>query len=210
MTTHGLRRWSIILLVAAGVSLAGTAGRAERQAAAQATPPAAATPPDFTLGIGDQIAVNVWRDQDASAAVVVRPDGRISLPLIGELQVLGMTPAALGEQITRLLAENEYIENPVVQVTVTQINSRKVFITGEVNVPGEYPLLSPTNIVQLIAMAGGLRDYADKENIVVIRAPETPDGAPVSLRVNYEDILDRKNLERNIIWLKSGDTVIVR
>jgi len=207
---HELRRWSVTLLVAAGVGLTGMAVRAADQAPAQATPPAAAAPPDFTLGIGDQLLVSVWRDQDASANVVVRPDGRISLPLIGELQVLGMTPAALGEQVTRLLAENEYIENPVVQVTVTQINSLKVFIMGEVNQAGEYPLLSPTNIVQLIAMAGGLKDYADKENIIVIRAPETPGGAPVSIRVNYEDILDRKNLDRNIIWLKPGDTVIVK
>ena len=95
-----------VLLVAAGVGLAGMAGRAEPQAAAQAAPPAVAAPADFTLGIGDQLTVNVWRDPDASAAVIVRPDGRISLPLIGELQVLGMTPAALLLILAKLRKSN--------------------------------------------------------------------------------------------------------
>ena len=105
---------------------------------------------------------------------------------------------------------SEYKELPTVDVVVTQVNSRKVFITGEVANPGEYDLLGPMNVVQLIAKAGGLMPYADKENILVVRGSEVrPDGTPWSFPVNYNDISRQRNLQKNLVWLKPGDMVIV-
>jgi polysaccharide biosynthesis/export protein len=144
-----------------------------------------------------------WRDKDMSAEVTVRPDGKISLPLLNDLQAAGLTPDQLRD---RLVAESKrFIEDPNVTVVVRQINSRKVFITGEVNKPGPYPLSGPTTVLQLIAVAGGLRDYADEKNIVIVR---TENGRQASYRFNYKDVASRKNLGQNIA-LKPGDTVIV-
>jgi polysaccharide export outer membrane protein len=160
-------------------------------------------PADYTIGAEDILNIVFWREPDMSAEVVVRPDGKISLPLLNEVVALGLTPeqlrATLTEQAKKLIAD------PNVVVVVKQINSRKVFITGMVERPGPYPLGGPTTVLQLIALAGGLREYADSKNIVIMR---TEKGVSQSLPFNYNDISKRKNLHQNV-ELKPGDTVIV-
>jgi polysaccharide export outer membrane protein len=181
---------------------------AQAPASRPATAPAAAprsveTPADYIIGPDDQLSVLFWRDKDMSTDVTVRPDGKITLPLLDELQAAGLTPKQLRQKITE--EAKKYVEDPNATVVVRQINSRKVFITGQVTKPGPYPLMAPTTVVQLIAMAGGVTDYAKSQDIVVMR---TENGKPVSFKVNYKDLSKQKNLKQNI-ELKAGDTVIV-
>jgi polysaccharide biosynthesis/export protein len=140
-------------------------------------------PAGFVLGPDDVLSVVFWRDKEMSTQVTVRPDGKISLPLLNEVQAAGLTPATLREQLAVLA--KPYFEHPTVTVVVNQINSRKVFITGQIGKPGSYPLTGPTTVLQLISMAGGLKDFADSRNILIVR----------HLRQNIE--------------LKPGDTVVV-
>ena len=163
----------------------------------------AAMPAGYVIGPEDVLSIVFWRDKDLSSEVIVRPDGRISLPLLNEFEAAGLTTAQLREQL--VAAADRYVQDPIVSVIVKQINSRRVFITGMVNKPGPYSLMSATTVVQLIAMAGGLQDYADREKVVVMR---TENGRAVSYRFNYKQVIDGKNLKQNI-ELKPGDTVIV-
>jgi polysaccharide export outer membrane protein len=149
------------------------------------------------------LAVVFWRDKDMSSEVTVRPDGRITLPLINEVQASGLTPDQLRD--TLMSAAAKYVEDPNVSVVVKAINSRKVFITGQVAKPGAYPLTSATTVMQLIAIAGGLHEFADAKNIIIMR---TENGKPMAYSFNYKDVLKRKNLKQNID-LKPGDTVVV-
>lgn len=171
--------------------------------AATAVPTGVAVPTDYVIGADDVLTVVFWRDKDLSGDVVVRPDGKISIPLLNDIQAAGSTPEQLRERLVE--AANRYVADPSATVVVKQINSRKVFITGQVEKPGPYPLSTSMTVVQLIALSGGLNEYADSKNIVVLR----PDnGRTASFRLNYKDIIKRKNLRQNI-ELKPGDTVIV-
>jgi polysaccharide export outer membrane protein len=144
----------------------------------------AVTPAGYVIGPEDVLSIVFWRDKDLSSEVIVRPDGRISLPLLNEFEAAGLTTAQLREQL--VAAADRYVQDPIVSVIVKQINSRRVFITGMVNKPGPYSLMSATTVVQLIAMAGGLQDYADKEKVVVMR---TENGRAVSYRFNYKQVI---------------------
>jgi polysaccharide export outer membrane protein len=160
-------------------------------------------PPGYVIGTDDVLSIVYWKDKDMSADAQVRPDGRIALPLINEVQAAGLTPEQLR---VRLVEESKkYMEDANITVVVRQINSRKAFITGEVHRPGPYPLTQATTVMQLISMAGGLREYANSKKIVIMR---TVNGKPVSLPFNYKDIVAGKNLQQNI-ELKPGDTVVV-
>jgi polysaccharide export outer membrane protein len=173
-------------------------------AAAPATAAAAtAVPADYVIGPEDVLSVVYWRDKEMTGDVAVRPDGKISLPLLNDVQAAGLTPAQLRDHL--IDASKHYFEDPSVTVVVKQMNSHKVFITGEVAKPGPYPLVGPTTVLQLISIAGGLRDYADSKKIIIIR---TENGKPASYPFNYKDVVSRKNLRQNI-ELKPGDTVIV-
>lgn len=168
---------------------------------AVATTPAAS--PDYIIGPDDVLSIVFWRDKDISSEVSVRPDGRISLPLLNDVQAGGLTPLQLRDRLTK--AAEEFVEDPNVTVVVRQINSRKVFVTGEVSRPGPYPITTPTTVLQMLAMAGGLREYADAKHIVIMRVEN---GRPMSYAFNYKDVAKRKNLRQNI-ELKPGDTIIV-
>jgi polysaccharide biosynthesis/export protein len=175
----------------------GPAARHETAAAA----PAIDLPADFLIGPEDVLSIVFWRDKEMSTEVTVRPDGKISLPLLDEIQAAGLTPAALR---AHLLEESKrFFGNPSVTVIVNQINSRKVFITGQVFKPGPYVIASPTTVLQLIAMAGGLKDFADAKNIMIVRQER---GQTSSYVFNYKEF--RRNLRQNID-LKPGDTVVV-
>jgi polysaccharide export outer membrane protein len=156
------------------------------------------------VGPDDVLGIVFWREKDLSADVIVRPDGIITLPLLNEIKVAGLTPLELRE---RVMAEaSKLVEDANVTIVVKQVNSRKVFITGNVTKPGSYPLTAPTTVVQLIALAGGLLEWADESNIQVMRTDAQ--GAVSSLKVNYKKLSKGQGLKQNID-LKPGDTVIV-
>jgi len=144
-----------------------------------------------------------WREKDLSADVVVRPDGLISLPLLNDVAAAGLTPEQLRVNITR--GAGKFVEEPTVSVVVKAINSRKVFVTGQVGKPGPYPLSGPTTVLQLIATAGGVAEYAKKSEILVIRKENDKQ---LTFPFNYDGVMKGKNLNQNI-ELKPGDTVIV-
>jgi polysaccharide export outer membrane protein len=170
-----------------------------------AAPPATgvALPPAYVIGPSDVLSIVFWRDKDMSADVVVRPDGRISLPLLNEVDAAGLTPEQLR---TRLMsAAAKFVEEPNATVVVKEIHSRKVFITGNVAKPGTFDLAGDMTVLQLIALAGGLQEYADASHIVVLRMDG---GRQQSLHFNYKDVIKQKHVEQNIL-LKPGDTVVV-
>jgi len=160
-------------------------------------------PPGFIIGPDDSLSIIYWREKDMSAEVVVRPDGMISLPLLNDVQASGLTPEQLRAAISKNAAK--FVEEPTVSVVVKAINSRKVFITGQVGKPGTYPLAAPTTVLQMIATAGGVAEYADRKKIAIIRKEN---GKDTSFRFNYEDVMKGKNLPQNI-ELKPGDTIVV-
>lgn len=161
-------------------------------------------PADYVIGAEDMLSVVFWRDKELSADVVVRPDGKISLPLLNDISAVGLTPEQLAAALMK--AASKYIEDPTASVIVKEIRSRKVFIIGQVAKPGPYPLTSDMTVLQLIAIAGDLLEYADSKNVVITRMEN---GKERRFRFNYKDVLKGKNLEQNIL-LKPNDTVIVR
>ena len=171
-----------------------------------AAPPAAegvSLPAGYVVGPEDVIGVIFWRDTEMSGDVTVRPDGMITLQLLGDLKAAGLSPDQLRDMIKK--AASKLIEDPSVTVVVKTINSRKVFITGQVATPGEFPLVAPRTVMQLIALAGGLTEYADSKNIRIVRMEGD---RTVSFKFNYKDVSKGSKLEQNI-QLKPGDTVIV-
>jgi polysaccharide export outer membrane protein len=200
--------WLAIHAAAAGPSLAATADQAaappRNPAGLVATAAPTLTPPvDYVIGPDDVLGVIFWREEAMSGDVVVRPDGMISVPLINDLKAAGLTPDQLRERLVE--AASKFIEGPTATVVVRQINSRKVFVLGQVEKPGAVPLSGPTTILQLIALAGGLKEYANTKDIVVMR---TENGITRSFPFNYRDVLRGKKLEQNI-ELRPGDTLIV-
>jgi len=178
--------------------------RSSDQAPSADVPAVVDAPVDYVIGPDDVLSVVVWREKDLSGDVVVRPDGRITLPLVGDLEARGLTPEALRQRVNQ--AMTKYVAEPSVTVIVKQINSRKAFITGQVAKPGAYPLSKPTTVLQLISMAGGLLEFAKGKEIVIARA--NADGTQSAVPFNYKDVLKGKNLKQNIL-LKPGDTVLV-
>ena len=160
---------------------------------------------DYIIGSEDILEISVWKSPDLSSIIMVRPDGMISLPLIGDIQANNRYAKDLKEEIGKKLLE--YKQDPIVSVIVKEVNSQAVFVTGEVIRPGKYPLRSETSIVQAITLAGGFSQWADKDKIVVIRkSPLKPEGNRIVVR--YSDIVSGKNMKANIL-LKAGDTIIV-
>ncbi len=160
---------------------------------------------DYIIGAEDVIEVSVWKSPDLSTSIMVRPDGMISLPLIGDVQANNRTAKELKDEIERRLTE--YKQDPIVSIIVKEANSQAIFVTGEVARPGKYPLRSETTIVQAITLAGGFTQWADKDKVVIIRkSPMNPEGN--RFIVKYSDIVSGKNMKANIL-LKAGDTVIV-
>ncbi len=157
----------------------------------------------YIIGVGDLLKVSVWKNPDLQAEVPVRPDGRISVPLIGEVHVAGLTPL----EVQSLLTESytSFVTAPSVSVLITQINSRKVFILGQVQESGAYDILQPTNVMQALAMAGGMTEFARANKIVVLRELN---GVKKRWQVNIDAIASGKSPEDNLM-LEPGDTIIV-
>jgi polysaccharide export outer membrane protein len=188
---------------AAGDPRKMTAPTAAKAAAGAPSGVAAASLPDYVIGPHDVLSVLFWRDKDMTTDVVVRPDGNITLPLLNDVRAAGLTPDQLRERIAT--EAQRYMEDPSPTVVVKEINSRKVFITGQVEKPGPYPLSASMTVIQLIALAGGLKEFADGKNILVMR---TDNGTQTAYSFDYQQLLKRKNLRQNI-ELKPGDTVVV-
>lgn len=204
------------ILMAAGLTLAGQTKPAEPKAnepktqtpvAPGPTTPektaessaAAVDPSKYLIGPEDILFVRVWREPDFTLPAAVRPDGKITMPLIGDVQAGDQTPAQLTKTITELLGK--YLNNPDVNVSVTEVRSKKYYIDGEVLKPGTYLLVTPTTVLEALSNCGGFRDFANTKKIRILRKGNI-------LHFNYKDVSKGKNLEQNIA-VESGDHIIV-
>ena len=158
----------------------------------------------YIIGPGDLLAINVLHEPEVSQKVPVRMDGKITMPLIGEIQASGMVPANLQETIAAKL--HDYIKDAEVTVVVEEIKSRQFSVMGEVEHPGTFPLVRPTTVLDGLAQAGGFRDFAKVSKIHILR--NSPDGTTATLPFNYKQVSKGKNETENI-QLQAGDTIIV-
>jgi polysaccharide biosynthesis/export protein len=170
-------------------------------------PAAAPNPTDaernYVIGPADVLNIDVWKQPDVSRTLPVRPDGKISLPLLEDIQAAGLTPLQLEATISARLIK--FVNNPQVTVIVTQVNSQRVYVLGQAMHPGPYPLLPDMTVLQAIAGAGGLAQFAKDKDIYVLR---TVNGHQERYPFNYRLALNGKNTQQNIA-LKSGDTVVI-
>ena len=164
--------------------------------------------PGYVIGADDVLTISLWKEQELSGEFTVRPDGKISMLLVNEVQAAGRTTEELREFLNK--AYEPFIDVVNVSVTVKEINSRVVYITGNIPKPGPYKMPATLTVAQLVAMSGGMLDFADQKDVVIIRRELDASGLPISLHVNYEDISKGRNLSQNNIELKPGDTVVVR
>ena len=159
---------------------------------------------DYKIGKSDVLEINVWKEEDLTKTVRVRKDGKISLPLIEDVQAAGRTPAELKKTIQQGL--REYIENPTVTVIVQSQASRRYYIIGEVAQTGEFELIKDLTVVQAITKAGGFTEWADKDDILLLRGSS---GNKERVIIDYNEIVSGENPEQNV-ELQADDTIIVR
>jgi polysaccharide biosynthesis/export protein len=165
-------------------------------------------PGRFLLGPEDVLDITVWKNTDLSKMVVIRPDGLISLPIIGDMQAAGMTANELADRIAQSLSQ--FSKNPAVSVSVKEINSYSIYVLGEVTKPGKYQAKSYTTILQAISMAGGFTEFAKKNQLQLVRNRVNGDGRlhETSTPIRYKDLLAGQGGPGNVVLL-SGDTVVV-
>jgi len=196
------------VLVATGILSATMQGQTDAAktdkipTAVSATESSAKSDADYVIGADDTLHIAVWKEPDLSETLPVRPDGKISMPLLGDVAAAGMTPTALGDSITEKL--KKFISDPRVTVVVTAMNSRRIFVTGEVTHTGAMPLLPHMTMLQALA-AAGFTQFANVKAIYLLR---TENGTQVKLPFNYKDVVRGKHPEQNIA-LEPGDTVVV-
>lgn len=159
---------------------------------------------DYIIGSDDVLSISVWKEPELTRTVPVRPDGKITLPLIGDIQASGLTPRTLQENITAGL--KSYVSSPEVTVIVQEVKSSKFNIVGEIAKPGSYPLSEPTTVLDAIALGGGLRDFAKRTHIYVLR--NNTDGTHAKLPFDYKEVIKGKKLSQNV-ELHPGDTIVV-
>ncbi len=187
---------------AIGLLLSGQAGAGQSPAGAAAHTQAANVASDYIVGPGDSLEINVWKEPTVSGTLPVRPDGMISLALVGDLQAAGLTPMRLGDDIALHL--KKYLNDPVVTVTVLAVNSKHVFLLGEITKPGEIPLTPGLTPLQAIASSGGLTLYANAKRIYILR---TAGGKQQKIPFDYKKAIKDGNLQG--VTLVSGDTIVV-
>jgi polysaccharide export outer membrane protein len=199
------------LIVAAGLisglGVSAIRGVSQNPDAANSAPKGGTTPiatdPDYKIGPQDMLRVDVWKEPDISRTVPVRPDGKITLPLVNDVQASGLTTTQLAAKIAEGL--KKYITSPQVTVGVTEINSRKIFVSGEVTRPGAFPLLPNMTVLQALSSAGGFTQFAREKKIYILRMEN---GRQVKHPFNYKEAVSGKNVEQNII-LEGGDVIVV-
>ena len=157
----------------------------------------------YRIGPGDVLEISVWKDEGLSREVVVPPDGVISFPLAGDIDVTQMTVTELRETVKKKLSE--YVPDAPVTVMLMSINSLRAYVIGKVNKPGEFPIFMDTHVMKILAMAGGLNPFASKGNIIILRQEK---GKTIEIPFDYGDVEDGDKLEQNIV-LKRGDVVVV-
>ena len=190
------------ILVAAKANWAAQAGK--RPVTQSKLPSLTHSDDDYIIGASDVLDINVWKNPELTQKVTVRPDGRITLPLIGEMQVSGLTAMNVQLMITQKLAD--FVAKPVVAVTVQEMKSRTYIVVGKIIKPGSYDLAKPTTALEAIAIAGGFLDFAKTNKVYILR--RQPDGSQTRLPFNYKKVIDQKAPEQNIN-LKNGDTIVV-
>lgn len=163
----------------------------------------ATSDPNYIIGAQDVLDISVWKETELTRIIPVRPDGKISLPLLNDVQAAGLTPTQLAAQLTESL--KKFVTNPQVTVIVSQINSQRVYILGEVTRPGAYPILPGMTILQALSSAGGFTQFAKMKSIYLLR---DVGGKQEKYMFNYKDVIGGKHLEQNLP-LKAGDTVVV-
>ena len=175
--------------------------------AQEAAAPGASTKPhddSFVIGNDDVLAINVWKEPDISRSIPVRSDGKISLPLVGEVQAAGLTPLKLEKDIASKL--KSYISEPEVTVMVQQVNSQKFNILGQVTKPGTYVIANSPTVLDAIALAGGFRDFAKQKSIYVLR--QNADGTQTRIPFNYKEVVKGQNAGQNI-KVQPRDTIVI-
>jgi polysaccharide biosynthesis/export protein len=196
------------LLISAVSSLAhGDATESAQTATAStvksATPLPATQDASYIIGPQDVLDISVWKEAELTRTVPVRPDGKISMPLLNDVQAAGLTPTQLAEQITSSL--KKFVTDPQVTIIVTAINSQRVYIMGEVTRAGAYPLLPNMTVLQALSSAGGFTQFANLKKIYMFR---TENGKQVKYPFNYKAVVSGKQPEENV-ELKAGDTIVV-
>jgi polysaccharide biosynthesis/export protein len=209
-----LRRFALAIAIAllAFAVPAGAQSNAPAKPESQAPSAATSAPaskaatedPNYVIGPQDVLDINVWKEAELTRSVPVRPDGKISLPLLNDVQAAGLTPTKLAEEITTSL--KKFVTDPQVTVIVTVINSQRVYILGEVNRAGAYPLLPGMTVLQALSSSGGFSQFANSKKIYVLRT--TDNGKSDKYPFNYKDVIAGRHPEENIV-LKAGDTVVV-
>jgi len=159
---------------------------------------------DYVIGADDVLAINVWKEPELSRSAPVRPDGRVTLPLVGDIEASGNTPKQLQASIEKIL--EKYISKPVVTVIVQEVKSHKFSIVGEVQKPGTYPLTGSVTVLQGLAQAGGFRDWAKVKDIIILRT--SPTGSREKLHFNYKRVIKGDTSQQNV-QLQTGDTIVV-
>ncbi len=198
-----------LTVIAIAVLLSSTEAR-QTDAPAEASIPAApspaakpaATDPNYVIGAQDVLDINVWKEDQLTKTIPVRPDGKISLPLLNDVQAAGLTPTQLGALITADL--KKFVTDPQVTVIVREINSQRIYLLGEVNRPSAYPLLPGMTVLQALSSAGGFTQFANLKRIYVLRVEN---GKQQKLPFNYKEALSKG--DQNNISLKAGDTIVV-
>jgi polysaccharide biosynthesis/export protein len=180
-----------------------SAGKSSATASVPATTPGPAGEEEYKIGPQDVLRIDVWKEAELTRTVPVRPDGKISLPLLNDVQAAGLTPSQLSAVLTEGL--KKFINAPQVTVTVSEINSRRVYVTGEVAHAGAFPLLPNMTVLQALSSSGGFTQFAKTKGIYVLR---TEDGKQVKHPFNYKEVLAGRNQEQNIALLP-GDVIVV-
>jgi len=210
-------RNTIVVIMAACLMAVGTQARSVRHAAqdkkeeakdakSQATTTAVASAgedPTYKIGPQDVLKIDVWKEDQLTRVVPVRPDGKITLPLLNDIQAVGLTPMELANAISDQL--KKFINNPQVTVSVTEINSRRIYVTGEVTKAGTYALLPHMTVLQALSSSGGFTQFAREKNIYVLR---TENGKQTKIPFNYKEAVKGKNPAQNIELLP-GDVIVV-
>jgi polysaccharide biosynthesis/export protein len=204
-------RTSFVIFVGLSVAV-GFSGQAAAQPVSKPqaantttnTPVPPAVPADYVIGAADVLSVVFWKEKDFSAEVMVRPDGKISLPMLNDVMAVGLTPEQLAASIEKVATK--FVRDPGATVMVKEIRSRKVYGIGEVSRPGAFMIGDEMNVLQALAEAGGLLEHADKGDIVVVR---NENGTEKRFKFNYNDVVRGKDTQQNI-RLVPGDTILVR
>jgi len=208
-------KFDFLMLARVAASVAIVCALAQGQSKPDAAKPQSAAPPNpsgtsesigapvdpnkYLIGPEDVLFVKVWRENDFTLPVAVRPDGKITMPLVGDVQAAGQTPLQLTKTITELLTK--FINNPEVTIFVTDVRSKKYYIIGQVNRAGSFPLVTPTTVLEALVNAGGFREFANTKKIRILRGSKV-------FNFNYNDVTRAKHLEQNI-YLENGDKIIV-